>query len=393
MLGVVVGALSVGTFFTTALTFMVARLVVTPPRGRTERTRVLDVDEAGSTITLARTADSSLPGVYGLWFSLDSGHLKLGPILSQTASTVTRRIVAVDFGDLATAKRGRFSGWVYHHPRELGVPFSDTPIETAAGSAPAWTVPAEHDAGKWAVLVHGRGVKRAEALRAVPVFRSLGYTSLIVSWRNDGEAPASADGRYRLGGSEWADVEAALDHVAASGGREVVLMGWSMGGAIALQTADRTRHAGLVRGVILESPVVDWAPTLDFQAREMRVPSPLRRAVIRLLGGRRMHRLIGLHSPLDFPALDFVTRATEIQAPVLILHSDDDGYVPSTASRELAALRPDLVTLHSWSGARHAKLWNYDPERFDREIIDWMVALPPHDRSATSEQIDSPRRR
>ena len=377
VLAVRVGSLSVGALFAAALTFLVARLVVTPPRGRTERTRIVEVDSAGSTITLARTADSALPGLYGLWFSLDTGHLKLGPIVSETQSTVTRRIDAVDFGNVQGAKRGRFSGWVYHHPRELGGAFRETTIETPRGPAPAWILSAEHETRRWAVLVHGRGVTRAEALRAVPVFRSLGYTCLLVSWRNDGDAPASADGRYRLGGTEWADIEAALDFVVASGGQEIVLMGWSMGGAIALQAADLTRHSRLVRGVILESPVVDWGPTLDFQAKEMRVPSPVRIAVIRLLGGRRMHRLIGLHSALDFAALDFVARAAEIDTPVLILHSDDDGHVPSTASRSLASARPDLVTLHSWTGARHAKLWNYDPERFDREIREWIEALPP----------------
>ena len=375
-MGGLLGVVSVVAFFTTMLTFFVARLVVTPPRGRTERTRIIDVDTTRETITLTKTADAALPGLYGLWFSLDSGHLKLGPIVSETRTTVSRDIAAVDFGDVATARRGRFSGWVYHHPREIGVPFLDTVIHTSGGPAPAWTIPAAHGTRKWAVLIHGRGVKRAEAIRAVPVLRSLGYTCLLVSWRNDGEAPSSADGRYRLGGEEWQDVEAALDHVVAHGGREVVLVGWSMGGAIALQTIDRTRHAGLVTGVILESPVVDWAPTLDYQAKEMRVPSPIRHAIIRLLGGRRLHRLVGLHSPLDFTALDFVTRADEITAPLLILHSDDDGHVPPTASRALAAARPDLVTLRSWTGARHAKLWNYDPERFNREISEWVRALP-----------------
>ncbi|WP_165064033.1 alpha/beta hydrolase family protein [Marisediminicola senii] len=377
-LAVLVGtAISAAAVITGAMTILVARVVVTPPRLLREVVVVKGVDLDECTVTLDASPDTVLPGRYGLWFSLDSGHAKLGDIVTRDAATVTRRLLAVDFGDIASATRARFSGWFYLTPADHGFDAESVMIPTELGPAPAWIVEPEGGSERWVVLVHGRGVRRQEALRAVPVFLEAGYACLLVSWRNDGEAPWSADRRYALGNTEWRDVDAAMAFAAGRGATDIVLMGWSMGGAVALQALTRSPLAGLVRGVALESPVVDWAPTLDFQAREMRVWGPVRRAVLRLLSSERMHRLAGLDAPLDFPALDFVRRADELAVPILIQHSDDDGYVPPSASKELAALRPDIVTMHRWTGARHAKLWNYDPDRFTAEVRDWLGGLSP----------------
>jgi pimeloyl-ACP methyl ester carboxylesterase len=80
----------------------------------------------------------------------------------------------------------------------------------------------------------------------------------------------------------------------------------------------------------------------------------------------------GQEQPLDLHRLDFVERSDEVDVPVLILHSDDDGYVPSTGSRQLAEARPDLVTLVPFSIARHTKLWNYDRARWNDAISAWL---------------------
>ena len=59
--------------------------------------------------------------------------------------------------------------------------------------------------------------------------------------------------------------------------------------------------------------------------------------------------------------------------PILILHSDDDGFVPSTASRALAVARPDIVTYEAFEIARHTKLWNYDRARWEGAMRSWLA--------------------
>ena len=118
----------------------------------------------------------------------------------------------------------------------------------------------------------GAAPTRAECLRAVPVFHALGITSLVVSYRNDGEAPRSRAGTYALGATEWRDVDAAVGFARRRGARRIVLMGWSMGGAIALQLELNSAHRDVIAGLILESPVIDWRVVLGYQAKLLRLP-------------------------------------------------------------------------------------------------------------------------
>lgn len=372
----VVAAAGVAAIAAATLSVIVARMVIIPPSRRTEDVVILDYDPQARTILLSSNADSRLPGDYSFWFSRDAGHARLGEIIAQDERTVRRRVIGIDFGELAGARRGRLSGWFVLSPRDLPFTYRDVSVQTPLGPAPAWLIPAQGGASKrWVVNVHGRAVRRSETLRAVAPFRAAGYTSLIVSYRNDGDAPRSDDYRYALGDREWQDIEAAMQYALDSGADELVLMGWSMGGATALQALTRSPLGARVRGVVLESPVVDWIATLDFQVALRRLPAVVRWGVLQLFRHRWGGLFTGLAEPLDLDRLDFVRRARELDVPILILHSDDDGFVPSTASRALAVARPDIVTYEGFDVARHTKLWNYDRDRWEGAIVSWLERL------------------
>ncbi|HEY8914542.1 alpha/beta hydrolase family protein [Lacisediminihabitans sp.] len=372
-----VGAVvSLAAVASSVLTVVVARTVVTPPRRRPEDVSVLSVDLEAGTITLNDTPVALLPGEYSFWFAAGAGHAKLGEIIRRSGHTVTRRVISVDSGDLTKATRGRINGWFFLTPAELGVPFENVEIATEFGPAPAWLVPAAEPSTRWVIQVHGRAVRRAETIRAIPVFRDAGYTSLLISYRNDGEAPPSLDGRYGLGDTEWRDVEAAIQYAVDHGATDVVLMGWSMGGATVLQAVTRSGLAGVVRGLVLDSPVVDWVTALRFQGQLLRLPVPVRSGVISLIGAEWARRLTGQGAAIDIRRLDFVRRSDELDLPILLMHSDDDGFIPPTASRALAEARPDIVTFESFSGAHHTKLWNYDPPRWNAAIARWLATAP-----------------
>ena len=373
--GGVVAVSAAATLAVGVLAGVMARRIVTPPTKRADDTRVFDVDLSAGTITLEATKDAVLPGDYSFWFAGDSGHARLGTIEGQTATTVTRRILTVDFGDLGSATRGRLGGYSFLGPWDLGLEFSNVTVPTELGDAPAWLIPAAEPSGRWVIQVHGRGVRRHETLRAVPVFNAAGYSCLLVSYRNDGEAPPSADGRFGLGDTEWRDVEAAIDFAVGHGATQIVLMGWSMGGAIALQAATRARHDGRLTGIVLDSPVIDWADVVAYQALLLRLPRAVVRGALVVMGRPWGRMVTGLHLPIDFPRLDFVSRANDLSLPILILHSDDDGYVPSAPSRALAERRPDIVTLVPFEVARHTKLWNYDPAAWNAAILGWLGTL------------------
>jgi len=335
-------------------------------------TRILSLDTSAQTITLSRTDDTVLPGRYGLFTVGTADYVKLGSVLSEDETSVKRKLLTHIGPDARLAPDAAFSGWYYDKPEQLHLDFTPELIGSTLGPCPAWLFPAG-EGDTWVIQIHGRGTTRTECLRAVPLFHSLGITSLVVSYRNDGEAPRSRSGAYGLGATEWRDVDAAVGFARRRGARRVIVMGWSMGGAIALQLSLNSAHRSVIAGLILESPVVDWRVVLDYQARLLKVPTAVSGLAIGALQTEWAAPLTHAGGAVPFDRLDVVARAAELRHPILILHSDDDGFVPSDASHDLVVARPDLVELQVFEVARHAKLWNYDEQRWTSSIRAWLA--------------------
>ncbi|WP_159500770.1 S9 family peptidase [Microbacterium sp. 18062] len=356
-----------------AVAIRVARQVVTPAVRRAD-TRILALDPASQTVTLERNDDTTLPGRYGLFTRGTEDYVKLGSVLAENDGGVKRKLLTHVGHDARLSAEAAFSGWYYDRPEQLQLPFSSQLIGSAVGPCPAWLFPAGTETDVWCIQVHGRGTTRAECLRAVPLMHGLGISTLVVSYRNDGEAPRSRTGTYGLGATEWRDVDAAIGFARRAGARRIVLMGWSMGGAVVLQLALSSAHRDIIAGIVLDSPVVDWRVVLDYQARTLNLPRSVTNIAISALESDWGTAFTRTGRPIPFDRLDVVARAGELRHPILILHSDDDGFVPSDASHDLAVARPDLVELEVFEVARHTKLWNYDEQRWTARIREWLRA-------------------
>lgn len=346
-----------------------ARRVLTPDRRRPDDTHILAVTD--DEVVLGSTPDTTAPGRYGLWLDGGTGHARVGDVvdIDLAAGRVRRRLLGVDAGHLAVG----FARWNQYYyagspDRALGLRTEYTEFDTELGSMPAWVVPAAVDTDRWAVLVHGRGARREETIRAIKPLHDNGIHVMVPAYRNDLGARRGPDGRYNLGLSEWRDVEDAVLLAVRRGARDVILVGWSMGGAIVLQTLARSWVRDLVSRVVLDAPVVDWADVLRHHAQLNRVPLGVSAMSRSLMGRRSARRLVGVHDVLDVAQTDWVARAGELSHPILLIHSVDDEFVPVGPSLRLAQARPDLVTMEHWAGARHCKEWNVDPDRWDRSV-------------------------
>ncbi len=366
----------------------IARRVLTPDELMPDDVAITAYDDL--TVTLGVTPDTVVAGRYGLWLDGGRGHARVGEVIERRPLTVTRALIGLDRGELSVGP-ARWNQYYYSaRPRvSLGLPDEDVTIISELGPMPAWLVrPADaadptatgdpvvaREGGDWAVLVHGRGARKEETLRAVPVLHDAGWTSLVVAYRNDRDAPRGPDGRYNLGLSEWRDVEAALRYAVAHGARRVVLFGWSMGGAIVFQLLSRSALADHVVGVVLNSPVVDWGDVLTHHARTHSLPKPLVRLAQLLMASRGSKRLVGVAEPVDVALTNWVARADELRHPVLLIASDGDDFVPIGPAAQLAARRPDLVRFERWQVSRHCKEWNIDPERWERVVTEFVASL------------------
>ena len=377
-----------------ALAAYFARRIITPDRVKSEEEELLAVvqGERGPEAIFHATAENTVEGVYSFHFDGSAGLARIGRITSYSPleGTVQREVEEVYSGSLDRVRWGRWGGATYPDPAALGFDFSEVTLRDEIGDFPAWLVPAPgpdpgSDEGHrkhaapggqevWAIMVHGRGATRMEGLRALPVVQELGLNSLLISYRNDGDAPAADAGRYGLGSTEWREVEAAIAYALDHGATDVVLFGWSMGGAVSLQAADLARNRHAIRALVLDAPVIDWVDVLAFQARLNRIPAEVGRYGQFMLSHPLGRRLTGLSAPVDLKSMDWVSRSIELRTPTLILHSVDDDFVPFGPSEKLAEKNPEMVTFVPFRLAGHTREWNVERERWEATVREWLAA-------------------
>ena len=136
---------------------------------------------------------------------------------------------------------------------------------------------------------------------------------------------------------------------------------------MALRAAAHSALRDRVAGLVLDSPVLDWAATLRALAAARRTPAPLLPLAVRAAQGRT-----GLHAA----ALDGGRRPHRRSGRrPCIFHGPDDTVAPWGPSRRLAARRPDRVTLHTVRHAPHGAMWNADPNAYEEALRRFLTPL------------------
>ncbi len=234
---------------------------------------------------------------------------------------------------------------------------------------PAWLIPSAPAAptatrGTWAIVVHGHNDNRQNDLRIAPALRRAGLTSLLISYRNDLGAPESPDGLYHLGESEWVDLQAAVRYALAHGARRVVLVGYSMGGALVTQFMQRSPLSGRVAALVLDAPVLDWRSLIEFNAEQIGLPGFL---------GMPVEWMIDARANPDWDSLDALEHTEDFHLPILLFHSTEDELVPISTSDKFAADLPHWVTYHRVPIVGHTESWNLNPRLYDRRLRHFLL--------------------
>ena len=337
-------------------------------------------------IEFPATRHTLAPGQFGLHLSAGGPPAVIGPVISTRHGKVTRRLIHRP-AHLSLKSRGRWSGIVSVDPSSAAADAVEIFVETPLGPAPAWMI--DRGTHRWAIHVHGQGSARAQTLRGVRTASRLGLSSLVVSYRNDGEGPRSKDARSHLGESEWLDLEAALRFVADRGGTECVVFGWSLGATMALNTVLRSSLAEMIKGLVLVSPVLVWEDVMRANARHQRCPRILGSLVARLLALNGFSRLAGLEGPLKVRCPDRDRFHGILSIPVLILHNRNDWSVPFETSARFAQEHKGRIELVEFDCSGHTQEWNSDPVGWDLAVRRWYDTWFPPGRSEEQAAADS----
>lgn len=314
-------------------------------------------------IVLARNEDSERPGVYGIdWLG---GHAIVGPIVDEDADTVTRTLRSVRGYLVADMEVGVEANVFPGDPKQaFGLAFDDVPIPDELGPMPAWSI-----AGKsstWAIVVHGINGTPAVGLRIVPTLRRASLPTLLITYREDQGVPAGPDDFHNMGLTEWRDLQAAARYALAHGAKRLILVGYSMGGAVVAQFMQHSPLASRVDGLVLDAPVLDWRETLEFNTTEMGLPS---------LAALPLEWAIGARIDADWDSLDALQHTDDFQLPILLFHGDDDKVVPIATSEDFAEELPGRVSLYIAPEAGHVEAWNVDPRLYERRLSAFLARV------------------
>jgi pimeloyl-ACP methyl ester carboxylesterase len=330
----------------------------------------------GESVVLRRTGDAPADDpldsgdTYGLVWPGGAGVLSGQPV-REVGGAVHRDLRTTTGSRPGRGTPARLEVNVWSDPKAAyGVDYQDVTFPCAGGECPAWYVPGRPST--WWIAVHGKGASRAEPLRAMEVAVDDRISVLDIGYRNDPDAPVDPSGRYGYGATEWRDLDAAVTFAVDHGAHEIVLFGSSMGGAIVASFLEHSAQAGIVTGVVLDSPALDLRATVEYGASRRSLP-----VIGTGLPDVLTHTaewLAEKRYDLDWATVDYLP-GDWVRMPVLLFHGTDDGTVPIATSDQLYEAHPNLVREVRVRGAGHVQSWNVDPAGYHEALDDFLSCI------------------
>lgn len=190
-------------------------------------------------------------------------------------------------------------------PAHIGLAYEDVSLRTVDGvHLHAWFIPADNPRAT-VLFCHGNAGNISHRLESIRLLHSLGLQVLIFDYRGYGQSEGSPSeaGTYHDADAAWRHLR--QDRALPASG--IIIHGRSLGAAVAADLASRTRPAA----VILESAFTS-------------VPD--------MAAGIYPWLPVRLLSRYRYNSLDKVAR---IAAPLLLVHSRDDGIIPFAHGQRL----------------------------------------------------------
>ncbi|GAB4131428.1 MAG: alpha/beta hydrolase [Cyanobacteria bacterium J069] len=219
-------------------------------------------------------------------------------------------------------------------PDEVGLSYETVDLPVGSGRVRGWWIGAGRDNAPTVLYLHGTGSNLGDHPRLAAQFYELGWSAFLIDYRGYGES----QGDFPSEQAVYADAIAALAYLTETRRippQRIVVMGRSIGGAIALELA--TRHPDLA-AVVVESSFTSMRDMISHF-----VP-------VQLL-------------PVDFllhQKFDSLAKVRSLQMPLLIIHGTGDRVVPSRMGQALhdAASPPKELLLIPQAGHSNLRRTN-----------------------------------
>lgn len=219
-------------------------------------------------------------------------------------------------------------------PSPAPAPLVEVSLDSGKGRISAWLSEASGPEPRPLVLYFHGNAENLETLRLSGLFAEfarIGADVLAVDYpgygRSDGEPSEAANLAAAEAGLDWAKRERS--------GRKLVVCGWSLGSAVAIQLA--ASHPADVDRLVLMSP---WSSLRDVA---------------------RLHYPAFMVGALLSERYDSLAAAPGVRAPTLVVHGEDDAIIPVTQGESLARALGGRAHFVQVPGAGHNDLLGGPP--------------------------------
>ncbi|MFQ3626740.1 MAG: alpha/beta fold hydrolase [Cyanobacteriota bacterium] len=215
-------------------------------------------------------------------------------------------------------------------PDEVGLRYETVDLPVESGRVRGWWIGANRDDAPTLLYFHGTGSNLGDQPRLAAQFHELGWSAFFIDYRGYGES----QGDFPSEQSVYADAIAALDYLTQTRRippQRIVLMGRSIGGAIALELAT---HNPDLAALVVESSFTSMREMISHFVPVQLLPT----------------------DALLHQKFDSLAKVRSLQMPLLVIHGTSDRVVPARMGQALYDAAPPPKELLLIPQAGHSNL-------------------------------------
>ena len=144
---------------------------------------------------------------------------------------------------------------------------------------------------------------------------------------------------------------------------KILLYGVSMGGATVIMSSGMDLPKN-VKGIVADCPYSAPLDVILEVGRNTGYPVKLIKPFV-ILGAK-------IYGGFDVRETSGEEAVKQAKVPILIIHGEDDTFVPPEMSQVIKQANPDLVERHTFPGAYHALSYMVDTPRYERLVKEFM---------------------
>jgi len=221
-----------------------------------------------------------------------------------------------------------------------------------------WYAPSE--TGQVILMLHGLSSNRDHFMAHTDYLFDAGYGILSIDFRNHGDSDGDITS---MGVYEIRDARAAYEFLQEQNDiQQIVIMGHSLGGAVASQLMQEVDADGL----IIDATFTDFASIVRAGAiaRGFR-PTPIAEILV---------KIAGLLSQADWTSVRPIDFLGSIDKPILLLHGSHDLTIPIENAYRLVDANSQIKLVEFENGA-HSNLYEVDPDLYKTEVLAYLDSM------------------